>query len=158
MTLPIFDQNQAQIAKAGYAYQAALKELVALDRLIVQEARRALDQAATAAKLAHLYHEKILPQAQRNLDLGTASYKSGNTSILLVLEAQRSLLATRRLAVTAQQTAATTLADVELVVGRPWSVIAAQPFPSSHPSPSSQPVTDELLETRTISIRTELKQ
>lgn len=158
MTLPIFDQNQAQIAKAGYAYQAALKELVALDRLIVQETRRALDQAATAAKLTRFYQEKILPQAQRNLELGTLSYKSGTTSILLVLEAQRSLLATRRLAVTAQQTAATALADVELVVGRPWPVIKTQPFPSSQPIPTSQPATTELLQSRAMSVRTEDQQ
>jgi len=158
LTLPIFDQNQAQIAKARYAYEAAFKELIALDRLIVQETRRALDQATTFATLAHFYQDKILPQAQKNLELGTLSYKSGNTSILLVLEAQRSLLATRRLAVTAQQSAAVALADVELVVGRPMSVIAVQPAPSSQPISTSQPVASQLLEVRAISVRSEDQQ
>jgi len=155
MTLPIFDQNQAQIAKAGYAYQAALKELAALDRLIVQETRRALDQAKTSTELARFYQDKILPQAQRSLELGNLSYQSGNTSILVVLEAQRNLLATRRLAITAQQSAAVALADLELVVGRPWSAIGSQTVAPSAPISTSQPINNELLETKAISIRIE---
>lgn len=149
MTLPIFDQNQAQIAKADYAYHAALKELVALDRQIVQDTRRALDQAATAARLSQFYVDKVLPQAQRNLELGNNSYKAGKTSILLILEAQRSLLATRRLAVTTQQSAATALADLELAVGRPLSAITIYQVPTSQPVTSAggdsttQPVQSE---------------
>lgn len=131
MTLPIFDQNQAQIAKADYAYRAALKDLDALDRQIVQEARRALDQAVTAARLSHFYEGQILPQAQKTLDLASSSYKACKTSILFVLDAQRSLLSTRRLAVTVQQSAATALAELELVVGRPLPVIVQKNQPSS---------------------------
>lgn len=137
MTLPIFDQNQAQIAKADYAYHAALKELDALDRQIVQDTRRALDQAATAARLSQFYVDKVLPQAQRNLELGNISYKAGKTSILLIMEAQRSLLATHRLAVTTQQSAAISLADLELVVGRPLSAITIYQVPTSQPATSA---------------------
>jgi outer membrane protein, heavy metal efflux system len=139
MTLPIFDQNQAQIAKADYAYHAALKELDALDRQIVQDTRRAIDQATTAASLSRFYADKILPQTQTSLDLANVSYKSGKTSILLVLEAQRSVLATRRLAVTAQQNAANAWVELELVVGRPMSVIVAHAHATSQP-PDEQPI------------------
>jgi len=133
LTLPIFDQNQAQIAKARYAYLAALKEYDALDRRIVQDVRRALDQAATAASQARGYRTGLMPQAEKSLDLAQQAYKSGNTTILIVLEAQRGLLGTRRLAVAAQQNAAIALAELELTVGRPWTVISAQPAPSSQP-------------------------
>lgn len=114
-----------------------MKELDALDRQIVQDTRRALDQAATAARLSQFYVNKVLPQAQRNLELGNISYKAGKTSILLIMEAQRSLLATRRLAVTTQQSAAISLADLELVVGRPLSAITIYQVPTSQPATSA---------------------
>lgn len=119
MTLPIFDQNQAQIAKAKLGYDAAVRERIALQKSIIQEARQALDQAATAARLARFYDVDILPQSQKNLDLSNKAYRAGTTSIITVLDAQRTLLATRRLAVSARQSAAIALADLERVVGRP---------------------------------------
>ncbi len=139
MTLPIFDQNQAQIAKARLSYEASIRERNALHRSIVQEARQAIDQATTASRLARFYGATILPQSQKNLDLSTTSYRAGKTSIITVLDAQRTLLATRRLAISVQQNAASALADLERIVGRPMAVIfAAQPA-------STQPATEEVI-------------
>lgn len=148
MTLPIFDQNQAQIAKADYAYRAAVKEMIALDRAIVQDARRGLDQAATATKLHQFYEEKILPQATKSLELGDMSYKSGKTTLITVLDAQRNLLSTRRMAVTARQAAATAVAELEWTVARPMTAIIAETGPGVsatelESSPTTQPATAE---------------
>ena len=120
LELPIFDQNQAQIAKARYAYEQARKTLDALDRAITQEVRGALDRAATAWELAELYRTRFVPLAERSLELSRESYQAGKTSFLSVLEAQRFFLESRSKYIEALQTAAATIPDLERTVGRPF--------------------------------------
>lgn len=126
LTLPLFDQNQAQIAKAVYAYEQAVKQVEALERTIVQEIRQAMDQAETAAEIARFYEESLLPQSLSNLDLSRASYEKGATSLILVLDAQRSLLTARRTAVAARQAAATSLAELERVTAQPVDTLVKE--------------------------------
>lgn len=96
MTLPIFDQNQAQIAKAWYAYRGQLKEYEALLTEIAQNVRSTLDEADTAQSNAVYYQNELVPQASRNLEFARASYAAGQTNILTLLEAQRSALESQR--------------------------------------------------------------
>lgn len=131
LTLPIFDQNQAQIAKARYSYEQSLKEVDALERGIVQEIRQALDQAGTAAEIVGFYEGSLLPQSLSNLELSRASYEKGATSILVVLDAQRSLLTARRAAVTARQTAATSLAELERATAQPLNALMKTSIPTT---------------------------
>lgn len=135
MTLPIFDQNQAQIAKAEYEYQQTLKQLDAIKRAVVQEARQAADQAETAWKIARYYEAQVVPQALQALELSDTSYRAGKTSIVTVLEAQRTLLATRRSSVNAARDAAQAIADLERATGRPLSVLLPH-TPPTHPEPT----------------------
>lgn len=119
VTLPIFDRNQAQIAKARLAMQEADARLASLQRAIVQEAREAADRAATACEIARTYELEVLPQARTTLELSQSAYQAGQTHILNVIDAQRSLLETRRAYVAALQNAATALVELERAVGRP---------------------------------------
>lgn len=132
MTLPIFDQNQAQIAKAEYEYQQTLKQLDAIERAVVQEARQAADQAETAWRIARYYESQVVPQAQQALELSDTSYRAGKTSIVTVLEAQRTLLATRRSSVDAARDAAEAIAELERTTGRPLNALLLQ-TPAAHP-------------------------
>lgn len=134
LTLPIFDQNQAQIAKARFSYEQAIKEVDAIERSIVQEIRQALDQAGTAAEIAEYYETSLLPQSLSNLELSRASYDVGATSVLIVLDAQRSLLSARRAAVTARQSAATSLAELERATAQPIDVLLKRPAAASQPA------------------------
>lgn len=134
MTLPIFDQNQAQIAKAEYGYRQALKQLDAIERAVVQETRQAVARAQTAWEVARFYETQIVPQAQKSLNLSDTSYRAGKTSIITVLEAQRTLLATRRIAVDALRTAAVSIADLERITGRPATVLLSQARTTSQPT------------------------
>jgi outer membrane protein TolC len=131
VTLPVFDQNQAQIAKAEFEYQQALALLEGLERSITQEARQAVDRAVTAATVARLFRDEVQPQAQRTLSFARESYTAGKASILVVIDAQRTLLETRRLHVSALQEAAAAVADLERVAARPVTalrgVAATQP-------------------------------
>ena len=118
--LPIFDQNQAQIAKARYALQQADKTLDALDRTVTQEVRNAVDRAMTAWRLMRMYRDNSIPLAQGNLDLSREAYRAGRASFLSVLEAQRFFLETRRGYVQASQTAATMIPELERTIGLPF--------------------------------------
>ena len=118
--LPIFDQNQAQIARAKYAYEQAVRTLDALDREVTQEVRGAVDRSLTAWRLLKLYRDRWLPLAKSNLDLSREAYQAGRASFLSVLEAQRFFLGTRRQYVDAAEGAAVTIPEVERTIGLPF--------------------------------------
>lgn len=120
MVLPIFDQNQAQIAKARYAYDQAVKAREALELSATQSIRSAVDQAMTSWRIVRLYEEQFIPLARDNLNLSRKSYQAGRATFLSVLEAQRFFLDSRRRYIQASQTAANTIPDLERSVGRPF--------------------------------------
>ena len=121
LELPIFDQNQAQIAKAKFAYTQAVKALEALDRAATQEIRSALDRARTAWRMVRLYQDRFIPLAQSNLDLSREAYQAGRASFLSVLEAQRFFLDSRSRYVEAAERAAITIPTLERTIGLPFS-------------------------------------
>jgi len=132
--LPIFDQNQAQIAKAFYAYQQAAKSYEAVDRSLAHDVRGALERTRTAWEIVHFYREQSLPLANRNLELSTETYRAGKSSLLEVLEAQRFLLDTRSKYVDALHDAAAKLSDLERVIGLPAAQLVTGPLPATRPA------------------------
>ena len=124
--LPIFDQNQAQIAKAQYALHQARKTLDALDRALTQQVRSAVDRAGTASRLMKTYRDRSIPLAQRNLDLSREAYRAGRASFLSVLEAQRFFLETRNGYVRAAQAAAEMIPVLERTVGLPFAKLITE--------------------------------
>lgn len=123
LSLPIFDQNRAQIAKATYAVQEADALLESLGRTVSQETREAADRLATAWGVAVMYEQQVLPQARATLELSESSYQAGNTPILNVIDAQRSLLETRQAYVAALHSAANAVVDLERATARPSQVL-----------------------------------
>ncbi len=133
--LPLFDQNQAQIAKAQYALHQATRTLDALDRAVTQEVRSAVDRATTAWRLMRMYREQSIPLAQVNLDLSREAYRAGRASFLSVLEAQRFFLATRRGYVEASQSAATMIPELERTIGLPFERFLEEVANPTGPAP-----------------------
>jgi len=125
VTLPIFDQNQAQIAKATYAQVQAVKSYEDLYLGIAQDIRMAVDQSKTLWGNVTFYRGELLPQADRNLEFTQAAYQAGTVGVLALLESQRSLLDTRRGYVQVWATAATSLSDLERAVGLPLTDVEA---------------------------------
>ena len=123
MTLPLFDQNQAQIAKARYQYQQTVKSYEALHLAVAQDIRIVLDQTETAAASAVFYRDEIIPQADRNLEFATASYQAGQASILALLEAQRLLVEAKRGHIQAWLDAATARAALSQTLGVPIDAV-----------------------------------
>lgn len=139
LTLPLFDQNQAQIAKARFAYEQSALQLDALERTVIQAVRQGVDAAQTARKVAEYFHEKMLPQTQANLDLSRQSYQAGRASLIVLLDAQRILLATRRDAVVADRESAITRAELERLTARPITALLESDGVTSQPARESAP-------------------
>lgn len=125
LTIPVFDQNQAQIAKARYAYEQSVATLDAVQRGVVQQVRQAVDEVDTANRVVEYFRVKLLPQAQSNLELSSRSYEVGRATVIVLLDAQRVLLSTRRDAVAADRDAAIAVAELERVTARPYATITA---------------------------------
>jgi len=121
LELPIFDQNQAQIAKAEYARWQAEMMFQSANQRMEQEVRSACDRMATAWRIVDTYRDRFIPLAQSNLDLSRESYKAGRASFLSVLESQRFFLDTRRRLIEAIQTAAAAIPALERAVGLPMA-------------------------------------
>ncbi|GJM26698.1 MAG: copper resistance-related lipoprotein [Phycisphaerae bacterium] len=119
LSLPIFDQNQAQIAKARMGYLQNRAALDAIERSVVQETRGAVDRLTTAWGLATMFESDVLPQANRTLEISESTYQSGQATILNVIDAQRSLLETRRANVAALQSVAIASVELERATARP---------------------------------------
>jgi cobalt-zinc-cadmium efflux system outer membrane protein len=119
LTLPIFDQNQAQIARADLARTQAVKSYDDLYLNIAQDIRIAVDQARTLWWNFEFYQRELLPQSERNLEYTEAAWKAGTVDVLMLLDAQRSLLETRRSYVLVHAQAARALTDLERAVGVP---------------------------------------
>lgn len=120
LELPVFDQNQAQIAKARYAYDKAVKEAEAVRRAAHQEVRGAVDQARSAWQIARTSRDEALPLAQANVELSREAYRAGQASFLAVLEAQRLALDSRRRSAEAEQAAATSVVQIERTMCLPF--------------------------------------
>ncbi len=118
LELPIFDQNQAQIAKAV----AALAQHEALLRAVSVSA--AQDVSSVFARTqAHwdavrLYSDQVA-RAGETLELSRQSYEAGKTTIIPVIEAQRKLLSARRMHALRLRAAAAAVSDLERATGTP---------------------------------------
>lgn len=94
--IPIFDTNAAQIAKAGSLARVALANYEAVSQRAVREARIALIELDSAARLAEQYRSTVLAISERNLTLAEAALKSGQADVTVLLDAQRELIDARR--------------------------------------------------------------
>lgn len=118
-TVPLFDQNQAQIAREEYLYAQAVKTYEALELDVAQQVRAAADRALTASTNVAFYREELLPQAQENLTFAGDSYAAGQTSVIALLEAQRTFLEARTGFIEVRREAVSALAELERAVGVP---------------------------------------
>lgn len=117
ITLPIWDQNQAQIAKAGYKVQELRKKYEDLLDQVAQDVQQSSAIMRTAEELVGFYEKETLPQAQKNVDAATRSYQAGEQSIVALIEAQRSLIGQRRTFVDIVRDSAIAKAELERALG-----------------------------------------
>lgn len=139
ITLPIWDQNQAQIAKASYKAQQIRKEYEDLLDEVAGQVREAAATALASAELSRFFREQALPQAEANLELARKSYEAGEQGIVTLIEAQEALINERLTAVNVQRDYFIALAELERAVGGrlPGPDAAGPDAPQSATAPPS---------------------
>lgn len=95
MPLPIFDQNQAQIAKAQFRAKELQQRYEEIEQRVAEGVRNAFLQRRLAEDRVKLFRDSLVPLQEANLSLARTAYQSGRESILTVLVAQESLIRTR---------------------------------------------------------------
>ena len=95
MPLPIFDQNQAQIAKAQFRAKELQQRYEEIEQRVAEGVRNAFLQRRLAEDRVKLFRDSLVPLQEANLTLARTAYQSGRESILTVLVAQESLIRTR---------------------------------------------------------------
>jgi cobalt-zinc-cadmium efflux system outer membrane protein len=115
--LPLWNANRGAIARAeasaALAAAGAARTLLDLTSAL-ERARQELDVASAQAEILE---ERILPAAARSLELARFSYQEGETSLLDLLDAQRTFRETQREALASRLALALALADVRRLVG-----------------------------------------
>ncbi len=95
LEVPVFDQNQAQIAKAMFMLRQRFAEFEAMEQRVVREIRETLVMYEQALAQVRLFRDEIIPEVDRNLKLVQQSYRSGTDEFTVYLQAQEDLISTR---------------------------------------------------------------
>ncbi len=117
VTLPIWDQNQAQIEKSRRLVLQRRKELEDLQEATGLEVQLAWIAATAASELVTFFRDKALPQAASNLETVRQQYQVGEQSVIILIEAQEFLIQQRRHFVDAQRDLAVAMAGLQRAVG-----------------------------------------
>jgi cobalt-zinc-cadmium efflux system outer membrane protein len=117
--LPIFSRNQGEIA-ASIATTAQLRgQREATRRTIESEIYAATARVDAARRQVDTFRDRLIPVATDLETLSEESYRAGRTSVLGVLDAQRSLRDVSRDAVQAALDLQMALAELEELLGTP---------------------------------------
>jgi len=139
MELPLFDQNQAQVARAELELLQANYLKDAIDREIVQESWAVHARAKTAFENAVFMRDELLPLRESGLALAREAYRVGSTTLLTVLDAQRRLLEARAGYVDVQAAAGLARIDLERIAGQPFAALSAPSEKPQSETPRNEP-------------------
>jgi len=115
--IPIFDTNEAQIAKAGALARSAYATSQAVAQRAVRQARQAHVEAVQAAALAKTLSDTAVPLATRVSELAAGGVAAGVSGTTVLLEAQSDLLAVQRTLVRRQADAALAAIELQYAIG-----------------------------------------
>lgn len=136
--IPIFDQNQAQVARAQRRARELRERYEETQQRIAEAVRSAAATRRLAEARAALYRDTLVPLARSNFELAEAAYRTGRESIVTVLLAQESLIRTRLGYAAALRDLAISAANLERQISGPLpDFILRTPPTSSKPSNDS---------------------
>jgi cobalt-zinc-cadmium efflux system outer membrane protein len=93
--LPIFDRNQGEIARTGFAITQAQEQAKFINGQVLTDVRDAYESLRTNDQIVSLYRSGYLDQAQQSRDITEYAYRHGAASLLDFLDAERSYRATQ---------------------------------------------------------------
>ena len=90
MPLPIFDRNQGEIARTGYAINQAQEQEKSAQGQVLTDVRDAFENLRSNDAILGLYRTGYLEEAQQSRDISDYAYHRGAASLLDFLDAERS--------------------------------------------------------------------
>lgn len=121
--LPLWNSNRGDAARALAATQVSTAEAESVRISLVAELDARLKDLLVAAAQAELLDADLLPAATRSVDLARFGYQEGETSLLDLLDAQRTHRDTQRETVEAHLAFSLALSELRRLVGPdfdPW--------------------------------------
>ena len=88
--LPIFNRNQGEIARTGYALTQAQEQEQAASDTVLSDVAVAYEAVRSNDEVVQLYTSGYLKQAQDSRDISEYAYRRGAASLLDFLDAERS--------------------------------------------------------------------
>src|SRR5579862_1390541 len=88
--LPIFNRNQGEIARTGYALTQAQETKLSASDQVMSDVANAYEALRSNDEIVQLYTSEYLKQAQDSRDISEYAYKAGAASLLDFLDAERS--------------------------------------------------------------------
>ncbi len=88
--LPIFNRNQGEIARTGYAFTQAQEQQQSASDTVLSDVANAYEAVRSNEEVVQLYTSGYLKQAQDSRDISEYAYKRGAASLLDYLDAERS--------------------------------------------------------------------
>jgi outer membrane protein, heavy metal efflux system len=95
MQMPVFDRNQGEIARAGFAITQAQEQERFANGQVLTDVRDAFENLRTNDQIVGLYRSGYLNEAQQSRDISEYAYRRGAASLLDFLDAERSYRATQ---------------------------------------------------------------
>lgn len=126
VTLPIFNRNQGEIARAEAALEKAVRQSQTVENQIaldVQQAHLRLDQGRAEILILR---EKVLPEVQKAIQRTERAYREGNTPYVVVLQTTQQLIESRLREEQIEADLRRAWADLERSVGRHLDVPIAR--------------------------------
>ena len=121
--LPLWNANRGEIARAEAEQQVAAAVAAREGIDVITELESRLTGLVVAAEQTSLLEREILPQATRSLELARLLYEEGETSLLDLLDAQRTFREAQRERLESHLAQAFAVADVQRLAGPdfdPW--------------------------------------
>ena len=88
--LPLFSRNQGELAQSQATSRFLESQVQANRRAVAGRLQAAYLDLVARKEQVELYHDKLLPAGRKLTDMAEESYRAGKSSILNVLDAQRS--------------------------------------------------------------------
>ena len=88
--LPVFNRNQGEIARTGYALTQAQETEQSASDAVLSDVSDAYEALRSSDEVVQLYTSGYLKQAQDSRDISEYAYQRGATSLLEFLDAERS--------------------------------------------------------------------
>lgn len=101
MPIPVFDRNKNGVSAARVSLDAVDSRRMTLERSITAEIETGIARFSSAAEIARLYQQGIIPQLTENLKLTQEAYRLGEVGMLSVFDEQKNFYEVRESYLTA---------------------------------------------------------